>query len=118
MTAQTCKALPSTILDAEGRSFRCFLVCAAWYFSSTEAALGNPIYRWDALAATKYRWWIRRFALPLLCDYVRLDHFRSFEGLLAEFRREPDSHQRAVELKGPGERFSTQACGAFGVCPL
>jgi len=42
--------------------------------------LGNPIYRWELMAAGGYKWWIERFRASLaLFDLVRLDHFRGFE---------------------------------------
>ena len=50
------------------------------YFSATGQLWGNPIYRWDVLRASGYRWWIERFRAALrLFDVVRLDHFRGFE---------------------------------------
>jgi 4-alpha-glucanotransferase len=54
------------------------------YFSSTGQRWGNPIYRWDALAADGYAWWIARARHALeLSDIIRLDHFRGFEGAWA-----------------------------------
>lgn len=51
------------------------------YFSKTGQLWGHPIYRWDALKATDYQWWIDRIAHNLeLCDLVRIDHFRGFVG--------------------------------------
>ena len=51
------------------------------YFSATGQLWGNPIYRWDALQAEGYGWWIRRLRHNLSCfDKIRLDHFR---GLVA-----------------------------------
>jgi 4-alpha-glucanotransferase len=50
------------------------------YFSATGQLWGNPIYRWDLLAASGYRWWVDRFRASFkLFDLVRLDHFRGFE---------------------------------------
>ena len=50
------------------------------YFSATGQLWGNPIYRWNVLAETGYKWWIERFRASLaLFDMVRLDHFRGFE---------------------------------------
>jgi 4-alpha-glucanotransferase len=50
-------------------------------FSANGQLWGNPLYRWPALRATGYRWWIERFRRTLeLVDLVRLDHFR---GLVA-----------------------------------
>lgn len=49
------------------------------YFSSKGQLWGNPVYDWDALRQTRYRWWIARLR-SLLChvDVIRLDHFRGF----------------------------------------
>jgi 4-alpha-glucanotransferase len=50
------------------------------YFSATGQLWGNPHYRWDAIAATGYAWWVERFrSLLRLVDSVRIDHFRGFE---------------------------------------
>ena len=50
------------------------------YFSATGQLWGSPIYRWDVLARSGYRWWIDRFRASLkLFELVRLDHFRGFE---------------------------------------
>jgi 4-alpha-glucanotransferase len=49
------------------------------YFSPTGQLWGNPQYRWDAMDATGFHWWVQRFrALMTLVDVVRLDHFRGF----------------------------------------
>ena len=51
------------------------------YFSATGQLWGNPVYNWDALRATGYRWWIGRLrALLAHVDVIRLDHFRGFIG--------------------------------------
>lgn len=50
------------------------------YFSETGQRWGNPLYRWDRLAETGYRWWVERVRQALrLVDIIRLDHFRGFE---------------------------------------
>src|SRR5690349_6964045 len=50
------------------------------YFSATGQLWGNPIYNWEKLRETGYRWWIERFrAVFQLFDIVRVDHFRGFE---------------------------------------
>jgi 4-alpha-glucanotransferase len=50
------------------------------YFSETGQLWGNPLYDWDAMKKTGYRWWVRRLkALFQQFDVVRLDHFRGFE---------------------------------------
>lgn len=49
------------------------------YFSETGQLWGNPLYRWDAMAADGYSWWIARFRGILnLVDIIRVDHFRGF----------------------------------------
>jgi 4-alpha-glucanotransferase len=49
-------------------------------FSKTGQRWGNPLYRWDALRANGYDWWVRRLRWALqTCDIIRLDHFRGFE---------------------------------------
>lgn len=42
---------------------------------------GNPIYRWDRMAAEGYAWWAARVKRVLAqADVVRIDHFRGFAG--------------------------------------
>src|SRR5262245_19988039 len=49
------------------------------YFSADGQLWGNPVYDWDALRATGYRWCIDRIrALLAHVDAIRLDHFRGF----------------------------------------
>lgn len=49
------------------------------YFSSEGQLWGNPVYDWNALQRTGYRWWVDRArALLAHVDLIRLDHFRGF----------------------------------------
>src|SRR5215510_2212063 len=49
------------------------------YFSSEGQLWGNPVYNWDAMKRTGYRWCIDRLrALLVFVDVIRLDHFRGF----------------------------------------
>jgi 4-alpha-glucanotransferase len=49
------------------------------YFSAQGQLWGNPVYDWDALRRTGYRWCIDRVrALLAHVDLIRLDHFRGF----------------------------------------
>lgn len=49
------------------------------YFSAQGQLWGNPVYNWDALRSSHYRWCIDRFqALLAHVDVIRLDHFRGF----------------------------------------
>ncbi len=75
------------------------------YFSATGQLWGNPIYRWDVLARSGYRWWIDRFRASLkLFDMVRLDHFRGFEA----HWEVPGGASTAIDgkwVKGPGREL-------------
>ncbi len=54
------------------------------YFSLTGQLWGNPVYRWEVLKESGYRWWTQRFEHNLrLFDAIRLDHFRGFVGYWA-----------------------------------
>ncbi|HEX7449723.1 MAG TPA: 4-alpha-glucanotransferase [Pirellulales bacterium] len=49
------------------------------YFSAQGQLWGNPLYDWDALRASGYRWCVDRVrALLSHVDVIRLDHFRGF----------------------------------------
>lgn len=88
------------------------------YFSATGQLWGNPIYRWELMAADGYKWWIERFRASLaLFDMVRLDHFRGFEAYWEVPGGEPTAiHGRWV--KGPGESFLSALQDAFGGLPI
>jgi 4-alpha-glucanotransferase len=48
-------------------------------FSAEGQLWGNPVFDWDALRRTGYRWWIDRLrALLAHVNVIRLDHFRAF----------------------------------------
>lgn len=48
-------------------------------FSSQGQLWGNPVYNWDTLRKSGYRWWIARLrSLLSHVDVIRLDHFRGF----------------------------------------
>ena len=75
------------------------------YFSATGQLWGNPLYRWDVLAASGYSWWIDRFRASLkLFDFVRLDHFRGFEAYW-EIPASASTADAGKWVKGPGAEF-------------
>jgi len=88
------------------------------YFSATGQCWGNPIYRWDRLKETGYRWWIDRFRGALnLYDAVRIDHFRGFEA----YWEIPGNETTAVNgrwLKGPGADLFVALEREFGDLPV
>ena len=72
-------ANPELFLLDESRRPRSVAGVPPDYFSAQGQLWGNPVYNWDALRATGYRWWIDRLrALLAHADLVRLDHFRGF----------------------------------------
>ena len=88
------------------------------YFSATGQLWGNPLYRWDVLAASGYRWWIERLAATLkMVDVIRLDHFRGFEAYWAVFAGETTA-VNGRWIKGPGAAFLQAAVDALGDLPL
>jgi 4-alpha-glucanotransferase len=70
-------------LDADGQPTKVAGVPPD-YFSQTGQLWGNPVYRWDVMEETGYRWWLDRIRSALqLVDIIRLDHFRGFESYWA-----------------------------------
>ena len=50
------------------------------YFSPTGQRWGNPIYDWEYLKETDYKFWMERIGYnQTLFDIVRIDHFRAFD---------------------------------------
>lgn len=88
------------------------------YFSETGQRWGNPLYRWDVMAADGYRWWISRFrATFALVDIVRVDHFRGFESYWEVPASEPTAvHGRWVP--GPGQHFFDVVKNSLGTLPI
>lgn len=88
------------------------------YFSATGQCWGNPIYRWDRLKQTGYRWWIDRYRAAMnLYDAVRIDHFRGFEA----YWEIPGNEKTAVNgrwVKGPGAELFEVLEGKFGALPI
>ena len=88
------------------------------YFSPTGQLWGNPLYRWDVMAADGYRWWLARLRQALrTADIIRLDHFRGF----AAYWEVPAGETTAVSgrwVKGPGEEFFRAAEAALGELPI
>ncbi len=88
------------------------------YFSATGQRWGNPLYNWDAIRATGYRWWVQRLRWAAkTCDLVRLDHFRGF----AQFWEIPASEPTAVHgrwVDGPGDEFFNKLRKELGGLPF
>jgi len=50
------------------------------YFNADGQLWGNPLYDWDAMERTGFRWWLERIGAQLArFDLLRIDHFRALE---------------------------------------
>jgi 4-alpha-glucanotransferase len=104
-------------LDADGRP-RAVAGVPPDYFSETGQLWGNPLYDWEAHAATGYAWWIGRLARALsLADAVRLDHFRGFAGYWSIPAGETTA-RNGRWLPGPGRTLFDAVEAALGRLPL
>jgi 4-alpha-glucanotransferase len=75
------------------------------YFSSQGQLWGNPVYNWNTLRQTGYRWCIDRLrALLAHVDVIRLDHFRAFAGAWHVPAGAPTA-QTGGWVPGPGAEF-------------
>ena len=72
------------------------------YFSATGQLWGNPLYNWEEMHKTGYKWWLKRIGKSKEnFDMLRIDHFRAFDTYYAI----PYGHKTAengVWEKGPG----------------
>jgi len=85
-------------------------------FSEDGQLWGNPIYRWDALQADGYSWWIRRLTIASqLYDWVRIDHFRGLESYWAIPRGAPTARIGSWK-KGPAMDFLHEVKKALPHC--
>lgn len=88
------------------------------YFSETGQLWGNPLFRWDVLKETDYRWWIERIETNLmLYDIIRIDHFRGF----AAYWAVPYGEKTAVNgswIPCPGQDFFSVIREKLGSLPI
>jgi 4-alpha-glucanotransferase len=88
------------------------------YFSPTGQRWGNPLYRWDRMAADGYAWWVGRLRGNLeLTDLVRVDHFRG----LAAYWEVPAAAETALTgrwVPGPGVELFAALRRAVGGLPI
>jgi 4-alpha-glucanotransferase len=88
------------------------------YFSAQGQLWGNPIYDWDALRQTNYRWSISRLrALLTHVDVIRLDHFRAFLAAWHVPAGAPTA-QSGKWVAGPGDDFFKAARRELGTLPF
>src|SRR5580658_93848 len=88
------------------------------YFSATGQLWGNPVYNWDAVRATGYRWCIDRLrALLAHVDLIRLDHFRGFAAAW-QVPAGASTAQSGQWVAGPGASFFQAVQTELGHLPF
>jgi len=87
-------------------------------FSRSGQRWGNPVYRWDELRASGYRYWIERLGASLArFDAVRLDHFIAFHRYWA-VPAASKTARRGRFVPVPGADFLCRLRDALGGLPF
>lgn len=88
--------------------------CPPDVFTEDGQLWGNPIYNWDYLEGTGYKWWIERMKQnAMLYDMIRIDHFRGFESFW-EVPFGEDTARNGKWVKGPGYKLFKAINKALG----
>ncbi len=88
------------------------------YFSATGQLWGNPVYDWEVLRRSGYRWCIDRLrALKAHVDAIRLDHFRGFAAAWHVPAGTPTA-QAGQWVAGPGAGFFSAVQDELGALPF
>jgi 4-alpha-glucanotransferase len=78
--------------------------CPPDIFADTGQLWGNPIYDWNYMEKTDYKWWINRIRQSLnLYDVLRIDHFKGFESYWS-IPYGDSTAENGKWVKGPGIR--------------
>lgn len=94
------------------------------YFSATGQLWGNPVYNWEHLQKTDFKWWIQRFEAMLdYVDIIRIDHFRGFEsfwGVALDPDIEPElrTAEKGEWIEAPGHEFFERLRERLGKLPI
>ena len=87
-------------------------------FTAEGQRWGNPLYRWDRMAAENYAWWTARVRRALAhADGFRIDHFRGF----AAGWEVPATCPTAMDgrwVAGPGQALFDAISAALGALPI
>ena len=79
---------------------------------------GNPLYRWERMAAENFSWWTDRVRRALeQADILRIDHFRGFAG----YWEIPATSPTAIEgrwVAAPGKELFATIALALGELPI
>jgi len=88
------------------------------YFSATGQLWGNPLYNWEYLQETNFKWWVERVKANFdLFDILRIDHFRG----LAAYWAVPFGEKTAVKgdwLDAPGMDLIEAIITQLGDLPI
>ena len=88
------------------------------YFSKTGQLWGNPIYDWNAMRATGFRWWIDRLRATLqTVDILRIDHFRGFAACWEVPARDKTA-ENGQWVEVPGRELFNILRSVFGEMPI
>jgi 4-alpha-glucanotransferase len=105
------------LLDAEHRP-RFVAGVPPDYFSAQGQLWGNPVYDWEALRLTGYRWCSDRLrALLAHVDAIRLDHFRAFAAAW-HVPAGAATAQSGQWVPGPGAEFLSAVQSELGGLPF
>lgn len=88
------------------------------YFSAEGQLWNNPVYDWEALGGSGYRWCIDRLkSLLAHVDLIRIDHFRAFS---AAWHVPPEAKTAAPGhwVSGPGAAFFEAVKTELGHLPF
>ncbi|MCB1022807.1 MAG: 4-alpha-glucanotransferase, partial [Acidobacteria bacterium] len=88
------------------------------YFSKTGQLWGNPIYDWDSMSASGFRWWVSRAKFNFrMFDIVRIDHFRGFSASW-EVPGGDKTAENGTWVDVPGEQLFQTLEGELGKIPV
>jgi 4-alpha-glucanotransferase len=88
------------------------------YFSADGQLWGNPVYDWDALRRSGYRWCVERLrALLAQVNVIRLDHFRAFAAAW-HVPAEASTARAGQWVRGPGAEFFRAVERELGTLPF
>lgn len=79
---------------------------------------GNPLYRWDRMAAEDYAWWAERLQRALhQADVFRIDHFRGFAAYY-EIPADCPTAEHGSWVPGPGKALFEAIARRLGELPI
>lgn len=88
------------------------------YFSATGQLWGNPVYDWEQLQQSDFKWWVQRFQSMLnYVDLIRIDHFRGFQAYWAVKQGETTAIN-GKWIEAPGEVFFEVLNEKLGRLPI